>query len=164
MKAPPLDPPLKRGRGNANSAELSLLKFLRLTYHHSHFLATTLDFTFFILAFLGAALFLQLGCLGPIYLYLKEPTLFYIHCVYKFPYSVNTDKLQYYALVNSMPHPPTRGGWGNTGNLTNRGVKFPTTGAKSAVKSPLCPHPHSRGFDNTSRMTKRIFHSNKPAL
>ena len=38
--------------------------------------------------------------------------------------------------------PPTPGGWwGNTGDLTNRGVKFPTTGAKSAVKSPLCPHP-----------------------
>ena len=37
-----------------------------------------------------------------------------------------------------MPHP--RGGWGNTGDLTNRGVKFPTTGAKSAVKFPLCPH------------------------
>ena len=36
-----------------------------------------------------------------------------------------------------------RGRWGNTGDLTNRGVKFPTTGAKSAVKSPLylvsCP-------------------------
>ena len=64
------------------------------------------------------------------------------------------------ALVNFMPHPPhPRGGWGNTGDLTNRGVKFPTTGAKSAVKSPLCPHPHSRGFDNTSRMTKRIFHA-----
>ena len=35
----------------------------------------------------------------------------------------------------------TPGWWGNTGNLTNRGVKFPTTGTKSAVKSPLCPHP-----------------------
>ena len=30
-----------------NSPELSLLKFLPLTYHHSHFLAATLDFTFF---------------------------------------------------------------------------------------------------------------------
>ena len=29
------------------SPELSLLKFLPLTYHHSHFLATTLDFTSF---------------------------------------------------------------------------------------------------------------------
>ena len=38
----------------------------------------------------------------------------------------------YYALVNFMPHP--RGG--DTGDLTNRGVKFPTTGEKSAVKSP----------------------------
>ena len=41
-----------------NSPELSLLKFLPLTYHHSHFLATTLDFTsFFTIAFLRAALF-----------------------------------------------------------------------------------------------------------
>ena len=30
-----------------NSPELSLLKFLPLTYHHSHFLAATLDFTSF---------------------------------------------------------------------------------------------------------------------
>ena len=28
-----------------NSPELLLLKFLPLTYHHSHFLAATLDFT-----------------------------------------------------------------------------------------------------------------------
>ena len=42
----------------SNSPDLSLLKFLLLTYHHSHFLATTLDFEyFFILGFLGAALF-----------------------------------------------------------------------------------------------------------
>ena len=41
-----------------NSPELSLLKFLPLTYHHSHFLAATLDFTsFFTMAFLGAAPF-----------------------------------------------------------------------------------------------------------
>ena len=41
-----------------NSPELSLLQFLPLTYPHSHFLATTLDFTsFFTIAFLGAALF-----------------------------------------------------------------------------------------------------------
>ena len=41
-----------------NSPELSLLKFLPLTYHHSLFLATTLDFTsFFTIAFLRAALF-----------------------------------------------------------------------------------------------------------
>ena len=49
-----------------NSPELSLLKFLPLTYHHSHFLAATLDFTsFFTIAFLRAAhIFLQLGCFG----------------------------------------------------------------------------------------------------
>ena len=42
-----------------NSPELSLLKFLPLTYHHSHFLAATLDFTsFFTIAFLRVALFL----------------------------------------------------------------------------------------------------------
>ena len=41
-----------------NSPELLLLKFLPLTYHHSHFLAATLDFTsFFTMAFLGAAPF-----------------------------------------------------------------------------------------------------------
>ena len=46
------------GGGYTNSAELSLLKFLPLTYHHSHFLAATLDFTsFFTLAFFGAAFF-----------------------------------------------------------------------------------------------------------
>ena len=41
-----------------NSPELLLLKFLPLTYHHSHFLTATLDFTsFFTIAFLRAALF-----------------------------------------------------------------------------------------------------------
>ena len=41
-----------------NSPELSLLKFLPLIYHHSHFLAATLDFTsFFTIAFLRAAHF-----------------------------------------------------------------------------------------------------------
>ena len=41
-----------------NSPELSSLKFLPLTYHHSHFLATTLDFTsFFTIAFLRTAHF-----------------------------------------------------------------------------------------------------------
>ena len=40
-----------------NSPELSLLKFLPLAYHHSHFLAATLDFTSFVtIAFLRAAL------------------------------------------------------------------------------------------------------------
>ena len=50
--------PNPSGGGNTNSPELSLLKFLPLTYHHSHFLAATLDFTsFFTIAFLGVALF-----------------------------------------------------------------------------------------------------------
>ena len=41
-----------------NSAELLLLKFLPLTYNHSHLLAATLDFaSFFAIAFLRAALF-----------------------------------------------------------------------------------------------------------
>jgi len=49
---------VKRGEGNTNSPELSLLKFLPLAYNHSHFLATTFDFTsFFTTAFLGAAPF-----------------------------------------------------------------------------------------------------------
>ena len=48
-----------------NLPKLSLLKFLPLTYHHSHFLAATLDFTsFFNIAFLRATHFLQLGCFG----------------------------------------------------------------------------------------------------
>ena len=48
-----------------NSPELLLLKFLTLTYHHSHFLAATLDFTFFHHSlFEGRTLFLQLGCFG----------------------------------------------------------------------------------------------------
>jgi len=56
---------VKRGEGNTNLPELSLLKILPLAYHHSHFLAATLDFTsFFTMVFLGRTLFLQLGCLG----------------------------------------------------------------------------------------------------
>ena len=49
-----------------NLPKLSLLKFLPLTYHHSHFLAATLVFTsFFTIAFLRAAhFFLQFGCFG----------------------------------------------------------------------------------------------------
>ena len=44
--------------GAQNSPKLSLLKFLPLTYHRSHFLAATLDFTsFFTIACLRAALF-----------------------------------------------------------------------------------------------------------
>ena len=48
-----------------NSPELSLLKFLPLTYYHSHFLAATLDFTsFFTIAFLRVAhLFYSLAVL-----------------------------------------------------------------------------------------------------
>jgi len=38
---------VKRGEGNINLPGLSLLKFLLLTYHHSHFLAATLNFTSF---------------------------------------------------------------------------------------------------------------------
>jgi len=56
---------VKRGEGNTNSPELSLLKILLLAYHHSHFLAATLDFTsFFTMAFLGPHIVLQLGCFG----------------------------------------------------------------------------------------------------
>ena len=41
-----------------NLPEFLLLKCLDLAYHHSHFLATTLDFTsFFTMAFLGATPF-----------------------------------------------------------------------------------------------------------
>ena len=49
-----------------NLPELLLLKFLPLTYHHSHFLAATLDFTSFFHHSLseGRTLFLQLGCFG----------------------------------------------------------------------------------------------------
>ena len=39
--------PNPSGGGNTNSPELLLLKFLLLTYHQSHFLAATLDFTSF---------------------------------------------------------------------------------------------------------------------
>jgi len=49
---------VKREEGNTNSPELLLLKFWLLTYHHSHFLAATLDFTSFLtMALLGAAHF-----------------------------------------------------------------------------------------------------------
>ena len=50
---------MKHGEGNTKSPELLLFKFLPSTYHHSHFLATTLEFaSFFTMAFLGAAHFL----------------------------------------------------------------------------------------------------------
>jgi len=56
---------VKCGEGNTNSPELSLLKVLPLAYHHSHFLAATLDFKSFSLwPFWGHTLFLQLGCFG----------------------------------------------------------------------------------------------------
>jgi len=49
---------VKRGEGNTNSPELSLLNFLPLAHYHSHFLAATSDFTsFFTTAFLGATHF-----------------------------------------------------------------------------------------------------------
>jgi len=41
-----------------NSPELPLLKFLPLAYHHSHFLAATLNFT---TAFVGATHFFKAG-------------------------------------------------------------------------------------------------------
>jgi len=48
--------------GNTNLPELSLLKVFPLAYHHSHFLATTLDFTsFFTMASLGPHTFLTAG-------------------------------------------------------------------------------------------------------
>ena len=49
-----------------NLPKLSLLKFLPLTYHHSHFLAATLGFHIFFHHSLseGRTLFLQLGCFG----------------------------------------------------------------------------------------------------
>ena len=62
-----------RPSGTKNSPELSLLKFLPLTYHHSHFLAATLDFTSFLtIAFQGAALFFySLAVFGlDIYIYI----------------------------------------------------------------------------------------------
>jgi len=55
---------VKRGEGNTNSPELSFLKILPAAYHHSHFLAATLDFTSFVtMAFWGHTLFLQLAVL-----------------------------------------------------------------------------------------------------
>jgi len=48
-----------------NSPELSLLKFLRSAYHHSHFLAATLDFSSFSQQqSWGCTLFLQQGYFG----------------------------------------------------------------------------------------------------
>jgi len=51
------------GEGSTNSPELSLLIFILLAYHHSHFLADSLDFTSFSQQH-SWALFLQLGCFG----------------------------------------------------------------------------------------------------
>jgi len=56
---------VKRGEGNTNSSELSLLKIFPLAYHHSHFLAATLDFTSFSQWLsLGRSHFLKLSCFG----------------------------------------------------------------------------------------------------
>jgi len=44
---------VKYGEGNTNSPELLLLKFLLLAFHHSHFLAATLDFPSFHNSILG---------------------------------------------------------------------------------------------------------------
>jgi len=50
---------VKRGEGNTNSPELSLLKILPLA---CHFLAATLNFTYFsTMVFLGAAPFFTVG-------------------------------------------------------------------------------------------------------
>jgi len=50
---------VKHGKGNTNLPELSLLKILPLAYHHSHFLAATLDFTQW--PFWGSTLFFTAG-------------------------------------------------------------------------------------------------------
>ena len=57
-----LPPPT--GNRHQNSPELLLLKILPLSDHHSHFWATTFDFTtfFMLLFFAWAALFFQFGC------------------------------------------------------------------------------------------------------
>jgi len=53
---------VKRGEGNTNSPELSLLQILPLAYHHGHFLAAALDFkSFFTMAFLGLHTFFTAG-------------------------------------------------------------------------------------------------------
>jgi len=54
---------VKCGEGKTNLPEMSLLKFLLSTYHHSHFLAATLNFTsFFHNGLLGGhALFFTAG-------------------------------------------------------------------------------------------------------
>jgi len=48
----------ENGKGNTNSPESSLLKFLPLAYHHSHFLDASLNLTsFFTMAFFRTSLF-----------------------------------------------------------------------------------------------------------
>ena len=50
-----------------------------------------------------------------------------------------------------MPHP--RVGWGNTGNLTDSGDKFPSTGTKQLViMSPSQKRGFYRGFDLPIKM------------
>ena len=51
----------------------------------------------------------------------------------------------YYAPVNFMPYPHPRGGWGNTGDLTNRVVKCHQVSCQIPTMSP----GPRRGFDNT---------------
>jgi len=57
---------VKHEESDKNSPELLLLNFLSVIYNHSHFLAATFDFFFFITCgFFGvSSLFLQLGCFG----------------------------------------------------------------------------------------------------
>jgi len=54
--------PSEIGESNTNSPEMSLLKISPLAYHHSHFLAATLNFTsFFTIAFLVPHTFFTAG-------------------------------------------------------------------------------------------------------
>jgi len=56
---------VKRGEGNTNSPEFLLLKIVPLVYHHSHFLAATLEYTsFIIMAFLKLHTFFKAGLFG----------------------------------------------------------------------------------------------------
>ena len=79
-----------------NSPELSLLKFLPSTYHHSHFLAATLDFTFFFHHSLSESR--TVGCFGLDLLY-KELN------VYDSPVfldHVNTSTEEVFELLSSL--------------------------------------------------------------
>ena len=95
-----------------NSPELSLLKFLPLTYHHSHFLAATLDFTsFFTIAFSRAALlFLQLGCFLIrfhffLYLYTPKPTYGQLWGFLTYIFFLTTGKRKRWSrFINTLTH------------------------------------------------------------